>query len=639
MADFEDGFLGLDRVVDQHDLPNVDQPSPNNNPPRKLTKKQALANNLSRCIELQVFFGSTGQAFILNMALDEDHLNSDEATERALVSNVFCNATGLLTAFILHRCLRSSYRTGEYQFKLSTTGKPQATELAEMKSNDIFIYVDEGHLHYLIKKPFRSLIEGQIPLDEDKPDEDLQKLKTLLSSRAELSPLDIPPSSLEAFKKLTEKRGHTHSGGNSTNPLYRACKTLSAFGARLGAVLSIFVGVHDPNKRRLISFIMSDIFCVVFGLFGVCYFVVRDKILKIPPYSNHPYASTGRGEGWSKYAKTALTFGTAIGQGIGGLVIGIAAHHTTATISSFSIAFWGGIVGVGSFIIAIVAIPLVNWLSAKRGGKGILTSENKNVYRNNYTRSGFTLGAGLGACLGLLTGHYLFGMIVAANIFSALGAVIGGVLLSVYGHKIHRYMHTLPEGKTDNDEDLENSWDYASRSMASVFGYIGAAIACAINPAAALLLAPIGAMIASALGWCLGILVVRVARRLPGNTEERRSTTLPWTQRITMGANIGSTIGSCLGFVIGLTGTVLAGPAAIIFAVSLFGAIGALIGGVVGALYDKRARGLIWQAINPWSQPSEDDSQSSGNFPRPRYEPSTTAQIMIYSPPQHVPGL
>lgn len=594
-------------------MPHTDVDSPRLGPAQNSTRKQIEANYLARNFELSLFYGSAEQALFLNHTLSKSNLSSEQVTESAVVSTAVGNASGFITAIIAHYCFRNSYRTGEYQVQLKAEA-PSEADKAKMNKNDIYIYLHEDKLSYFVKASSSELIPGQINDDnEDETEENrkaLVQLKTVLRAGSAGGPFEIPPACKKAFLNITHKRRHTYSGRTSTNPLYRACKTLSAFGARLGAVVSAFIGSDNPSQRRIISFIMADIFCIVFGFFGIFYFVVRDKILKIPPNTKHKYDLTGL-EGWSKYAKTALTFGTAVGQGIGGLFIGIAnaAGSTAATVSSFSIAFWGGIVGVGSFVASIILVPLINWISSKftRDGKGILTSENKNRFRNNYTRSGLTLGAGIGAALGLLIGNWCFGIIMTATVCSAIGAVIGAVALTVYGYKIHRKLHgPLPVGKTDNDEDLENSWDYATRCTASVFGFIGAAVVCAINPAMALLLVPIGSAIASALGWGLGLLIMKRARSLPGNQEEKKSLTMPWTQRITTGANIGSIIGGCIGLAVGFAGFVLAGPAGVIFAVSLFGAIGAVVGGICGALYDKDARKLIWQAINPWSRPPVD---------------------------------
>lgn len=386
--------------------------------------------------------------------------------------------------------------------------------------------------------------------------------------------------------------------GVSTNPFYRNFKTLAYFGWQLGVVISNFLGIKDPNKRKLISIIVSDIGCIVFGLFAIPYWIIREKILKIPANSKPKYSIVGF-EGWSKYAKTFIVFGTAVGQAIGGLISSFSKNISSAA-TSINITFYGGLIGVSSFAASLLMIPLINWVSSKfrKNGKSILQFESKKYFSNSYIRTGLTIGAGIGACLGLLIGNWTtLGLILGGTIVSAIGSVIGGVLLSIYGYKLHKKLHPLQKGKTEKDNDIDNSWDYTSRSTASVFGFIGAAVVCAINPAAALLLVPIGTAIASLIGWCLGVLIMKYARQLPGNAEEKKAATLPWTQRITTGANIGSIIGGIIGIGVGFAGFLLTGPAGVILAISLFGAIGAIIGGISGALYDKESRQLIWQAI------------------------------------------
>ncbi|HSW71561.1 MAG TPA: hypothetical protein VLH77_06230, partial [Gammaproteobacteria bacterium] len=603
-------FIGTREVHEA--VPQLDTDSPRSSLANNPTKKQIESNNFSRCAELTPLFGSAEQALVLNVAWRKDALSSDEATVSAIISTAVGNATGLITAILVHCCLRGYYRTGKYQLTLSPRA-PTRAQQEKMKRSDGYVYLgDDGKLHYVIKRSFRKPIKGNIDVDklsDEKKEETgrgeggtthvLKKLKATLArgycEAGEGKP-QCPPDWEAAFLEITHKRGHTYSGKTSTNPLYRTCKTLSSFGARFGAIISAYLGVENPNLKRILSFIMSDVFCIVFGLFGIAYFFIRDVVLKIPPNTKHTYDLTGL-EGWSKYAKTALTLGTVIGQGVGGLILAIsnAASASAVTVSSFSISFWGGVVGVASFVASLIFVPLINWISSKytKDGKGILTSENKNKYRNNYTRSGLTLGAGFGALFGLIIGNWCFGLIMAATIFSALGALIGAIVLSAYGYRIHRKLHgPLPPGKTDNDEDNDNSFDYVTRCTASVFGFIGAAVVCAINPAMALLLVPIGSAIASTLGWGIGILIMKRARSLPGNEIEKKATTMPWTQRLNTGSNIGSVIGGCIGLAFGFAGFILAGPASLIFSVSLFGAIGAVVGGLMAVLYDKHSRQL-----------------------------------------------
>ncbi len=339
-------------------VPSMDIDSSRSTTSQNPSKAQVEANYLSRNLELAVLDGSVVQGLVLAQSLNESDLSSDEVTESAVVSTALGNASGLIIALAMHFFLRSHYRTGIYQIQLKAD-KPTDEELAKMKKSDVFIYLSRGKLNYFVKRSSSELIHGQIDDDNEGGNEKSRTAQagalTKLRARLETMPAagvqhELPPDCERAFLNITHSRGHTYSARTSTNPLYRAVKTLSAFGARLAAFVSAFIGSNNPNQRRIISFILADIFCIVFGIVGIFYYVVRDKVLKIPPNTKHQFDLTGL-EGWSKYAKTALTFGTAVGQGIGGLIIGIAnaSSSTAATVSSFSIAFWGGGGGCGQF--------------------------------------------------------------------------------------------------------------------------------------------------------------------------------------------------------------------------------------------------------------------------------------------------
>jgi MFS family permease len=614
----EHEMIVISDVTSQGAVPNIETGSPtqssSSNAP---TKKQIESNNLNRFVENANNIGSGASVAYAVTTFDSD-TSSAGVTATMQVANALGSLIGLIAGPLIHLVVRKYYRTGKYKVRVGSE-RPEENAILQMQSGDILIYRDQEKLRYLVKGVGKKeKVEGEIENDGREGALDaafFQELHALSLNVTGKEMVLVPDKCKLAFLKSTAKKGHTYSGKTSLNPLYRTFRTLGKFGSQAGIIVSYFFSGEDRNKQRLISYILSNAFAIVAGLFAFPYWLIREKILKIPPNSKHKYDLTAL-EGWSKYARTAQALGTGVGQAVGGLVIG-AAQNATAAATSFSIAFWGGIVGLGSFLLGIIGVPLINWISSKftRDGKGILTSNSKNGYRNNYTRSGIILGAGIGACLGLLIGNWSFGLVMASTIFSALGSVVGGVVLSTYGHKIHKKMHPLPPNKTEDDEDIENSWDYVSRSSASVFGFIGAAVVCAINPAAALMLAPIGAAIASGIGWCLGLLIMRKARQLPGNETEKKADTLPWTQRITMGANIGSIIGSAIGVAVGFAGFVLAGPAGVILAVSLFGAIGAVVGGIWGALYDKPARKLVFQGLKSLlgihEAPDQDASRES----------------------------
>ncbi len=744
---------GIDLQSADHDGDGLSKPNANN----------VKSNYLSRFIEVSRFTGAPAQGAFYASNLDDAN-TSEEVTADIQIGNVIGNGVGLFCGLALHYLARPYYRTGSHEI-LWVEKEPSASTIKSLGLKGDGAYVRHGNKLYYVNNINKKCHALEI---EEKEFASYYEKMTVNSSKI-ISPDDVKKISL----KIPNHAPVT--GRTSTNPLYRNFKTLANFGWQVGATISNFLGIEDPNKRKLISSILSDICCFVIGLFAIPYWLIREKVFKIEANSRHKYAVTGS-EGWSKYARTALAFGISVGQAVGGFFASIVGTASSSMVS-FSISFWGGIVGVASFIVGLIAVPLINWATSKgfkvslaatdekitadkipkktiilknyngqikayyvKGGKlaypvdlrltaqeiqelqfpkkagdrlfmdakgqeklidtitsqctlGSLASDDKNYIRNNYTRSGMVLGAGIGACLGLIIGNWCFGIVLGGIIFSALGSVVAGAIFSFTSHKLHRSMHPIPkdyklflmeEGKEINPdeipdkgkktivlrkegqqvkaytirgkkvgsamnlrltmeeieelgfpakdaggktilqatkpelfetiyaqtEDLENSWDYVTRSTASLFGFIGAAIVCLINPAAALLLVPIGTAIAGAIGWGLGLLIMRKARHL--HEEEQKAETLPWTQRITTGANIGSIIGGAIGIAIGFAGFIFAGPASVILAVSFFGAIGAIIGGIAATLWDKTGRTLVWEGIKSFFgiSPKTDDSMT-----------------------------
>lgn len=760
-----------------NDVPESNEPSNSDDSIKKIK-----INYGARWTEVSRFLAAPTQGIFLQ----DNYSTNLELTAGLQETGALANFVGLFLAGVGHILTRNAYRTGRHQFLFSKT-EPTTDKIKKIafKSDAAYILY-ENKLYYWnnVTKEFSFLLDIQ--------KEDEKYFSWFYDKNNINNIIDIPGKELEKITPHIKAKNPNHfpvHGGTSTNPLYRVFKTLANFGWWLGIILSNFIGIEDPYKKRLLSCILSDICCFVFGLFAIVYWLVREKIFKIRAGSRHKYAVTGN-EGWSKYAKTFLTLGIAVGQGIGGLIAFCLAKASSAVVS-FGVSFWGGIIGVSSFLLGLIGIPLINWTTSKgyrlyvlsdaedidteamlkrlstektiaikkykgqfkayyvKGGKlaypvdlrltneeiqvleqqtsshyiskeensqlvdaissqcilGILASDDKNYIRNNYTRAGMTLGAGIGACFGLLIGIWFLGPILGGIIFSALGTVISGIVFSAISHKLHRTMHPIDpgyclylaregeeidlnniptkgkktiivqkkgqqfvasmtirtvedsqkrkltrpialhltikelaflEGKITSNtapciinqdenkellneiykqaEDSPNSWDYVSRCTASVFGFIGAAIVCLINPAAALLLVPIGTAIAGAIGWGVGILILRWAQKI-NDFEERDVNTLSWTQRVITGANIGSILGCLLGIVIGWVGFVFTGPASMILAISFFGAVGAILGSIVSALWDKTGRSMILEGIKRFfgiaPPPTEDPSEST----------------------------
>lgn len=730
------------------------------------TKKNIATNNIARTAAENIRgFGVPARSAYYATKIP-DATSNDQITADITIGNVIGNGAGLLVGLAIYALFHRYYRTGDHQL-LNVTQDPSDphTQLPPIEADGAYVRFRD-QVYYV-----NNVTKAPPELLEIEREDALDKIDAIGKNHLKKSLNHLECKYIHGLFS-----GHRPcSSRTSTNPLYRNFKTLGNFGWQVGAWLSIYMGIQNPHLRKLLSCILSDICCLLFGLVAIPYWLIREKVLKINPGSKHRYAVTGS-EGWSKYLRTALAFGIAVGQGLGGFFASVFANASASAVS-FVISFWGGLVGMISFITGLIAVPLINWLTSRnyklkflseneviesttvipqktillkrnkdritayyvKQGKiysvklkldsnkrntlyqffpgaslhlttspdaklvdavaaqcslGALASDDKNFIRNNYTRSGMTLGAGLGACLGLLIGNWWLGIVLGGVIFSALGTVVGGVVFSLISHKLHRTMHSIPAGYQlyhvpDNErinfeytpnkgrrivflqkqkngniaafikshgkielvkealrlsldeieiiqntngiinneklldtiytqvEDIENSWDYATRSTAGVFGFIGAAVVCLINPAAALLLVPIGTAIAGAIGWGIGIIIMKQARAL--RIHEKKAETLPWTQRITAGANLGSIIGGIIGIIIGFVGFIFTGPASIILAVSFFSAIGAVVGGIVGALWEKRARELIVESfknlfISPFHATNKKPSSSESSL-------------------------
>ena len=376
----------------------------------------------------------------------------------------------------------------------------------------------------------------------------------------------------------------------SKNPLFRNVKTLASLGGSLGVSFAI-LGVSSTDLKVVISIYSASASFIV----GLSAFVFRgyQQSLPVIPGDQHSIDAQVGTEGWSKYTKLAFIFGTSIGQSIGGYVSYVAGCD--GVTSWANITFYGAIAATTSFFSALILVPVVNYLTRDNHEKarGILVTNNKDIFNNSYIRSGMTLGMALGTILGGLLGPVIIvglntsvGIAVGAGVFS----IISGITLGVYGYQLSLYLQEHWGVPVDTD----NSWSYASRNTAYVFSFIGSALACVLCPGAGLLQSvTIGSAIASVVGWFAGFGVIWKARQLESD-EEKTKTALPWTQRISAGANRGSTIGAfaglmlvfCFGELSCLMGWIL-----------LASALGGISGGVKDGIAESVAKSLIWKSL------------------------------------------
>ena len=377
-----------------------------------------------------------------------------------------------------------------------------------------------------------------------------------------------------------------YTESTSKNPLYRNFKTLASLGYSIGSIFAIIVS--STKNLKLNNAVFSAFASFILGISAFAYRWARKD------HTENINEQLGV-EGWSKYTKMALTLGLFLGQSIGGYISYV---NSCDDITSWSnITFYGSIFAVVSFAFAALLVPVVNSLMYKlHDGKkmGILVADNKDLFNTNYVRSGMTLGAAFGSILGGLLGPAIItGLTPAIGIAvgSSLFAIISGILLGVYGYAI-----TL---KLKNDwkvlVDTDNSWSYASRNTSYVFGFIGTIFACIFCPGASLLQTiAFASAISSLIGWFAGFGVMWTARCFELKEQKTEPTELPWTQRISTGANRGAIIGSCAGLILGLC---IGGPLGLIGWISFFGAMAAIIGAAIGWLNNEVAKIIIIEKI------------------------------------------
>jgi hypothetical protein len=356
----------------------------------------------------------------------------------------------------------------------------------------------------------------------------------------------------------------------SKNPLYRNFKTLASLGSSLGNTFAIERFSHLKLNTSIYS--ASTSFIIALSAFVIRRY--RQSIPLTAKNKKNIYSQVGT-EGWSKYAKLTLTLGISIGQFIGGYV---SYKGNYDAISSWeTITLYGSIAAIISFFSSIILIPLINYLTRDKTGTGKLVIEDKDVFNSNYVRTGMTLGLAIGIVLGGLLGPALFvGLSVSTGIVigSSLFSLLCGIILGIYGHQISIYF----QRNWGVPASTDNSWSYVTRNTSYIFSFIGTVLACLFCPGAALLQsATIGAAISSFIGWFSGLGLIYKARQLEPNEEK---STIPWTQRVSSGATKGSFIGAFIGLMAVLIFCTGGGSLGLIGFITLFSALGGIIGAV-----------------------------------------------------------
>lgn len=376
----------------------------------------------------------------------------------------------------------------------------------------------------------------------------------------------------------------------SLNPFYRVFKTCAVFLAALATIIFIMMSPAAVTGIQIGVALYAGISVLGAGLFAVLYRKYRQSLPKGKP--KNTYTMVGE-EDWTKNLKTALVGGTSVGQGLAG-------YYSYLTNCDYitcwtNITLWGAVGGVVSFAACVVLIPTINYFTrdeSKKGPQGILVTDN-HKWRNNYARTGMNAGMCLGTALGGLLAPTLFvglsataGMAIGAAIF----AVIGGVALSVYGHKITRALEKH-WGVPADDRLNQNPWCFATNTFRYVFSFVGTAVACIFCPGAAILQsAAIGSAISGLFGWFAAFGIIYKARKLQPDESQTVASTVPWTQRTPIGAIEGSSTGAAFGLLLGFVFSGGGGLLVLAGYVTLYGALG----GIAGAAYRGLNDGVIW---------------------------------------------
>lgn len=400
---------------------------------------------------------------------------------------------------------------------------------------------------------------------------------------------------------------------HSKNPLYRNLKTLSSLGSALGMLLA---SLSSALFKRKLSF---SLYSMLMGSVVALYaFIIRQFDGAQDEASIDAQVGT---EGWSKYAKTAFVFGSSIGQCLGGIISYI--QNCDARTSLNNITLYSTIASVVSFVSVMLFVPLINYFTRKKNGiktRGLLITEDRDVFNNNYVRSGIALGVAIGTILGGLLGPIILSGIcapVAIAIAASALSIICGICLGFFGQKLSIYFEKF-WGVSHN---TDNSWSYATRSTSYFFSCLGIVLTYALCPVAVLAhYAIIASAIASLIGWFAGLFIIWLGRKIEPDETKTSATTLPWTQRLSIGTTRGAIIGAILGLAIGFLAI---GPFGLIGWCILFSAVGGIVGGIKEIASDpafynmiKKTTSSFLDIINP---PKNNQCPVSSNQNRNRY--------------------
>lgn len=232
------------------------------------------------------------------------------------------------------------------------------------------------------------------------------------------------------------------------NPWYRSFKACSSLGNSIGQaateILFLIPGmtfVPLPAKAALKIF-LSGFFGIVFGLIGGLLSPILFGTDDIRTTPNSSIFHIGK-DGWGRYAKTGISFGSLIGSAIGA-IIGFISPIPGGMAAGMAIG--GSIGGIIGFFVMAGMVPFVNYLinliSPPTPEEEKQTIKD-NPYRTKYMRTGLAFGVYLGTVVGFILGicfPFPGATVLFMAVCSAFFAIVSAVAFAILGPRISNWL-------------------------------------------------------------------------------------------------------------------------------------------------------------------------------------------------------
>lgn len=415
----------------QYSLATASPPVDSSIFPPVLTNEASTEDKLNygvRCLEDGRFLGKSAAIAVEGIDYEKGDDSADAINFKIQLENVVGSVGGFFLGLILHGICYYFYRRNRSLNPLYRNFKTLAsagTVLGNVISS--FLPIPSGHPQKILTNiciDICGLALGLFALP-------FWAFRRFSKSKYELEvPYEVPEDKEIDFEKIYiyVKDGELeYAAINQKGILERRKLTKKDLGQHYSTILSTIT--ETENTQSLDEEQMEALF-VALGHY--------DYVRKF----KNPYTKLGN-EGWSKYGKTFLVYGLSLGQ-----IIGVIYACFVPVNMLASMAIFGGITALVTFVGSLALIPLINWLT-----NGALTTKSRDKFRNNYIRTGMTLGLAVGSVLGFIIGSLVpgLGIVVGMAIFSAAFSIILGAAIGASGYQLSEKIH----GKWRNIEPCE----------------------------------------------------------------------------------------------------------------------------------------------------------------------------------------